>query len=99
MGVSLNKDVNRLNKYRRKIDSIDNRIIKLLKARLKYVEKIGNIKKQNGLEISDQKRENFIIRKIEKSVNPEDVEPIKEIYSTIFEISKKIESNNNTHRQ
>ena len=91
--------MNRLDKYRRKIDSIDNRIIKLLKARLKYVEKIGNIKKQNGLEISDQKRENFIIRKIEKSVNPKDVEPIKEIYSTIFEISKKIESNNNTNRQ
>ena len=90
--------MNKLDKFRKKIDSIDNRVIRLLKARLKYVEKIGNIKQLKGLDISDQKRESFIIRKIENSVDPKDVKLIKEIYSTIFEVSKKIESSNNTDR-
>jgi len=45
-----------LNKYRKQIDSIDHAIIDLLVQRMRYVAKIGLIKKGQGIAPFDEKR-------------------------------------------
>jgi len=53
-----------LSSLRKEIDKLDNDLIKLLKKRLKVVEKIAKVKKKHGLEIFDRKRENEIAKKL-----------------------------------
>ena len=58
----MNKDIL---KNREKIDSIDNQIFDLLMERLDAVTTIGYIKKEQGLPVLDQNRENAIYAKID----------------------------------
>jgi len=73
---------------RHKIDSIDRRIVELLTQRLKCAESIGAAKKQQGLPINDQKREEAIISRLssQSGLNPDFIE---KIYKIIFKESKK----------
>ena len=56
-----------ISKYRKKIDKIDRKIIKLLKQRLIITNRIGMIKKKNNLPICDKKREEYISQKLENN--------------------------------
>jgi len=47
--------------YRKKIDKIDENIIKLIEKRLDYSRRIGEYKKKNGIKIVDLKREKEIL--------------------------------------
>lgn len=73
---------------RHKIDSIDRRIVELLAQRLKCAENIGAAKKQQGLPINDQKREEAIISRLSRQsdLNPDFIE---KLYKIIFQESKK----------
>lgn len=50
-----------LNHERKKIDSIDKRILSLLSKRISIGKKIGAIKKSKGLRITDRERERDVI--------------------------------------
>ena len=52
-----------IKKYRKKIDKIDSKLIKLLEKRLFIVNKIKEIKKRNKLQLQDIKREREILEK------------------------------------
>lgn len=54
---------------RKMIDKIDNKIFSLLEKRLKCVEQIGKIKKENGMNVVDPKREKEIIKKHQESTS------------------------------
>lgn len=70
---------------RKKLNDIDNKIIKLLKQRFLITKKIGEEKYINHLNIENSVREKEIISKIDSFKNSE----IKEVYETIFKESKK----------
>ena len=89
---SINKSNKKIELYRGKINRLDRKLIKLILKRIKKVKIIGSIKKSEGISINNEKRENEILKAIDRiSRNPDLSEHIKTIYKTIFEISKKIE--------
>ena len=78
--------------YRRKINRIDRRIMKMLIERYGSVESIGMLKKKDGLEVVDNKRERDILRKIEKlKTGIKEKYYIASIYRAVFSSSYKVE--------
>ncbi len=81
--------LDKLFKYRKKIDDIDKKIINLLSKRLYNVQKIGELKQRLGIPISDSAREKEILERLyqlaEHSISQEQ---IKLVFDTIFKIAK-----------
>jgi len=84
----MNKDIQ---KNRDKIDSIDNQIFDLLVDRLDSVTTIGYIKKEQGLPVLDQNRENAIYAKIDAKFSAIEADFLKNIYQSIITESKRVE--------
>ena len=74
---------------RKSIDSIDDKIIELLKKRMEIAVEIGKEKKKQGLPIQDPKRELDILCKI--PLNEPYSDNIESIYYKILEETRKIE--------
>lgn len=75
---------------REKINTLDNSIVSLLEERFTLSKKIGEYKKNRGLEIYDEDRENAILDTIYSQIKDNDnKENIINIYKTIFIESKK----------
>ena len=77
---------------RDKIDTIDNKIIKLLDERVMISKNIGKIKKYNNINIVCSNRENVIIDRLANNSNVLSIKDIEIIYNNIFNISKKYQS-------
>ena len=78
--------------YRRRINGIDRRIMKILLKRYKAVDHIGKLKKIGGIAIVDNKREHDILQKIEKLNAGKKIKNyIASIYKTVFSSSYIIE--------
>ena len=84
----MNKDIQ---KNRDKIDAIDNQIFDLLMERLDAVTTIGYIKKEQGLPVLDQNRENAIYAKIDAKFSVIEADFLKNIYQSIITESKRVE--------
>ncbi len=84
----MNKDIQ---KNRDKIDAIDNQIFDLLMDRLDAVTTIGYIKKEQGLPVLDQNRENAIYAKIDAKFSVIEADFLKNIYQSIITESKRVE--------
>ncbi len=76
---------------RDRIDKADNQIFDLLLERLDAVNTIGYIKKQEGLPVLDQERENAIYAKIDARFSAVEASFLKPIYECIITESKKVE--------
>ena len=76
---------------REKIDTIDREVFQLLIDRLEAVTAIGEVKKQEGLPILDQSRENVIYEKIDSLFSEKEATFLKNIYQSIITESKKAE--------
>jgi len=84
--------MNDLNDLRKKIDKIDDDIIKLLSERFAVVKNIGEYKKERGLDVFDQDRETAILNKISDKINnPEYRGHILKIYAEILNASKSMQ--------
>jgi chorismate mutase len=55
----------KLNKLRKRLDSLDNKLLNIIKKRSKLVNEVLKLKKYQN-EIIDKKRINFILKKIKK---------------------------------
>ncbi len=84
----MNKDIETI---REKIDTIDKEVFQLLIDRLNAVTDIGEIKKQEGLPILDQSREQLIYDKIDSLFSEKEAMFLKNIYQSIITESKKAE--------
>jgi len=84
----MNKDIETI---RKKIDTIDKEVFQLLIDRLNAVTDIGEIKKQEGLPILDQSREQVIYDKIDSLFSEKEAMFLKNIYQSIITESKKAE--------
>ena len=78
-------------KKREIIDSVDSKIFDLLLERLDAVNSIGFLKKQEGLPVLDQERENAIYAKIDVRFSAAEASFLKSIYQSIISESKKVE--------
>ena len=76
---------------REQIDKADEKIFDLLLERLDAVTAIGHIKKQEGLPVLDQERENAIYAKIDARFSVAEASFLKSIYQSIISESKKVE--------
>ncbi len=77
--------MDKIEKFRQKIDNIDSKISKLLKTRLKLTISIGKIKKSKRIPIKDKKREEEILKKLKTDYE-------KEIFKKIIKESRKNQS-------
>ena len=80
--------------YRKKIDVIDKKIVKLLLSRFKFSKQIASYKKRNKMGITDKKRERGIISNIGKHSNKNHQKFFKKFFSEIIKYSKKIQRQN-----
>ena len=82
----MNKEIETI---RKKIDTIDQEVFQLLIDRLNAVTDIGEIKKQEGLPILDEGREQAIYNKIDSLFSEKEATFLKNIYQSIITESKK----------
>lgn len=87
--------MDKLEKYRKKIDMVDDGILKMLNRRMLIVKRIGRYKRENNIEIVDEKRWGKVMKKIKKLAEKQDldldmVESIwNEIHKAAIELEKK----------
>ena len=70
-----------LGKLRKKVDSVDDQILKALCERAKICKAIGKVKKTQGVQVRDFSRENQVYSRIkakavEFNINPQQVEAV-----------------------
>lgn len=81
-----------LKKLRKKIDSIDRKVIQLLCKRFKAVEEIADVKKNLGLSVNDEVREREVIRNCKSAAKGLNEEFVEKLAKLILAQSKKIQS-------
>jgi len=77
--------------YRKNIDKIDDKIIKLLNERGRLVEKVGDLKRRCNLDIYQPERENEIIERLKQKSTIIKIKNIKAIWREIFDACKFIQ--------
>ena len=83
---------NKIKELRNEIDSIDDRIIKLLEERSLVSKYIGKIKQNFEKEVLDAEREKEIIDRLAQKTKILNRETLRLIYENIFKVSRKIQS-------
>ena len=83
---------NKIKELREKINSLDDRIIKLLEERFLVSKEIGKIKFNSERTILDKNREREIINRLDINSKIISKESIDMIYQNIFKISREIQS-------
>ena len=78
-----------LNKLRRKVDMLDDRLSEILKKRLELTKEIGMYKKKNKISMRDLNREGRVIERVIKNKVPE--RPARKIYNILFEKSVRMQ--------
>ena len=84
--------MNKLKYYRKRIDVIDSNIVKLLSSRFRIAKQIASYKKKNNIKVLDKKRELQVIKNIKKHSDKRNQKFIVDIFKTIINHSKKIQS-------
>ncbi len=77
-----------IDKLREEIDKLDEYIIKILDKRFELTDQIGKVKKDEDVEVEDNKREEEIIKKISQLTSQDKTNSVVSIYGTILSESK-----------
>ena len=82
-----------LNDHRRKIDTLDEQMLRLLEKRLTIVKEIANLKTRENLPIRDTKRETAILDSIAIKAEKLGLDPkiAKQFFRSIIELSVEVE--------
>jgi chorismate mutase len=85
--------MDRLKRYRKKVDRIDRKIVKFLAKRLELVKKIGAYKKIKKLPVFNKKREQEVFSNVQSSSKKyrTDDRFMKEVFKAVISESKKRE--------
>lgn len=80
-----------LNDHRRRIDEVDRELVRLLNRRAQMSVQIGQLKKEIGLPIRDEEREDNILRHVQRAnPGPLDGPALAVIFQTILEESRRV---------
>ena len=77
-----------LQEIRNKIDDIDSQMILLFSRRMRLVSEVAAFKKEKGLPILDQGREDAILARLVKMAGEEMAPYAKRMYQTLFAVSR-----------
>lgn len=77
-----------LEKYRKRINYIDDKLLKLIEERLEIAAKIGRYKLENNKPVLDIKREQTLLKKISENSQYKFKDYNKNLWSSIMSISK-----------
>lgn len=84
--------MNEIQILREQIDIIDDKLVELFEKRILLTKKIGDIKKQNGIEMVDTKREEEIINRGISILKNKDLSSEAKLFlRNIIELSKKVQ--------
>ncbi|MCX6706982.1 MAG: chorismate mutase [Candidatus Woesearchaeota archaeon] len=80
-----------IRKQRKRIDSIDSKIIKLLSGRVVIGKKLGKLKKSKGLRITDRARERDVSENAKAIAKHHDLEPefVEELFRKIVKYTRE----------
>ena len=81
-----------LQEIREKIDGIDSRMLQLFSQRMRLVSEVAAYKKEKGLPILDQGREEAILDRIAKKAGEELAPYAKRVYQTLFAVSREYQA-------
>lgn len=78
-----------MERFRKKIDKIDEQLVKLLDERMELAFELGKLKKEKGLGVFDGTREKQVFEKL-KALPKQTIRDneIKELYEQIIRISR-----------
>jgi chorismate mutase len=82
----------RLKTYREEIDGLDRRLVALLNERTAIVEKIGQAKKEAGMEVYEPKREDAVYANIASgNKGPLSNEALQRIFERIIDEMRRVQ--------
>ena len=82
-----------LDKYRKQIDKIDNKFVKLFEKRMDVAKKVGEYKKEHNMEIFVAEREKAILKKRTAQIkNPEYKKHASDFFENLMRISRNLQS-------
>ena len=79
----------KLSAYRKDINEIDDKLVKLFIKRMETAGKIGSLKKEAGLPVLYVKREEEVKRRLTEDVPEDYKESVDKLYDAIFSISRE----------
>lgn len=77
-----------LERLRREISGVDAEIVPLLLKRMEIAGRIGAYKRERGLPVPDDKREQKVLERVGAQAGAEMGEYLREIYRRIMEMSR-----------
>ena len=78
-----------IKEYRKQLDKIDEEIVKLFHKRLAITGNIGRYKKEKGLPVLDESREEEKLNAVAALCEePSEAEGVKELFRTIMKVSR-----------
>jgi monofunctional chorismate mutase len=81
-----------LDTYRKRIDGIDRRIVRLLKRRFDLVRAVGELKREAGLAVVQPEREAEVLGHIAGGTRKQEVrEFLTSVYRAVFRASYRVE--------
>jgi chorismate mutase len=82
-----------ISKLRKKVDEIDDQILKALYERVKVCKAIGDAKKKQGMPIRDSSRENEVYRRIKEKSAQFQLDPaqIERVYREIVNMCSAVQ--------
>ena len=81
-----------INELRKRLDAIDDEIVKLYLERMSVVRDVGECKKSTGKSIADPSREKDILLRIMRTVPDELKNYVEQLFNTVFSTSKAYQS-------
>ncbi|MBN2197285.1 MAG: chorismate mutase [Polyangiaceae bacterium] len=83
-----------LEALRQEIDTLDQRILDLVAARVRVVLRVGELKRRVGLPVYDPDRERRMLERLEQaSAPPLDRSTVRRIFERLIDESRRIEQN------
>ncbi len=79
----------KLSAYRKDINEIDDKLVKLFIKRMETAGKIGSLKKEAGLPVLNVKREEEVKKRLTENVPEDYKESVDKLYDAIFSISRE----------
>ncbi len=81
----------KLEDLRKKIDTYDKKILRILGMRILLSQEIGRVKETRGIPIEDEKREKEILENGEKQAKMLKLDPefVRKVYKLLLEESKR----------
>ena len=78
-----------LSQIRLQIDEVDNELVRLFERRMRLSAEVAEYKRENGLPVLDQKREEQLLDRIEGMSDVELAAHTRKLYATILSLSRE----------